>query len=199
MGTGGILSKKSWHVGNKQNRARVLRDEQAARADALERQEREAAWAKERLRSQLRSGDGDGGQSGQGTGCVKRVREEHGERFDPSFRLGGAVGAVGGSGAVPWYLRGKVDRGDERDSKRGDGGRREDDKDDKECGVGEKSGTTKRPALLGAVVVGKAKKMSKKDRRRVEKEKLLALRAERERREKIERERMRAVLQSSMK
>jgi uncharacterized protein YaiL (DUF2058 family) len=53
--------------------------------------------------------------------------------------------------------------------------------------------------LLGAVVVGKAKKMSKKDRRRVEKEKLLALRAERERREKMERERMRAVLQSSMK
>jgi hypothetical protein len=45
-------------------------------------------------------------------------------------------------------------------------------------------------------VVGKAKKASKKERRRAQREKMMALRAEREDRERVERERMLADLHS---
>ena len=83
--------------------------------------------------------------------------------------------------SAPWYSLerpdvpvgdGKFDRDDDSDKR---GGRK----------------GNERPSLLGAVVVGKAKKPSKKDRRKARKEKLMELRAEREHRERIERERYR--------
>ncbi len=185
MGTGGILGKKSWHVGTKQNRQRVLRDEQAANEAASQRRGREELRNKERLYEQLsstarpRAGvemqgvQGDGESETRG----KAATRTSDPRFDASFRLGGSVGT-----SAPWYSLDRVDAS-VADGVSGTGGERKREEKGRE-----------RLSLLGAVVVGKVKKISKKERRRAQKEKLMELRAEREHRERIERDRMHAAL-----
>ena len=189
MGTGGILGKKSWHVGTKENRQRVLRDEQAAKEAELQRREGQELRKKERLYellSSTRTANAPAGTQGMEVDGDAQTRGKAATRtsdprFDASFRLGGAVGS-----RVPWYSLGRSDAtvragGDANDTR------------------GEKNAEVKgkgRPPLLGAAVVGKAKKASKKERRRAQREKMMALRAEREDRERVERERMLADLHS---
>jgi hypothetical protein len=189
MGTGGILSKKSWHVGRKENRQRVIRDEQAAKEEALERQNEEATIARHVLYEQLvskpsercastskRPSDGDDGDAATRGKASTRTSDA---RFDASFRLGGSTGS--GVARTPWYAA--TSTGDVEGARQGGES-------------GRKNQSEERKSLLDAVkVVGKVKKMSKRDRRRAEKKRLLELRAARERREKLERERtMKAVL-----
>ena len=196
MGTGGILSKKSWHVGRKENVQRVLRDEQKAREDADARQRQEAEEKKRHVYESLKSvarreerpdmrppmesthttsrpavfNQRDDDAAARGKASTRTCDA----RFDASFRLGGAAG----TGSVPWYAFSADRRGSVGDTNNG--------------ARAEHRDTSKRKSsLLDAVKeVGKAKKLSKKDKRKRERDKLAELRAAREKREKLERERM---------
>ena len=178
MGTGGILGKKSWHVGRKENRQRVIRDEEAAkrREEAREKEDGEVKRARVEFeltgrerREEASSATGTAGTSTETDGRDASTRGKASTRtsdarFDASFRLGG-------SGNVPWYAAGVCSSRPEE--------------------VAREDAAKRKPSLLDAVkVVGKAKKLSKKDKRKREQERLLELRAARERREKLERERM---------
>ena len=183
MGTGGILGKKSWHVGRKENRQRVIRDEEAAKRKEEAREKEDGEVKRARVERELtgrerrEEASSATGTAGRSTETDERDASTRGKastrtsdaRFDASFRLGGSAG----SGNVPWYAAG-VGSSSSRPEE-----------------VAREDAAKRKPSLLDAVkVVGKAKKLSKKDRRKREQEKLLELRAARERREERERERM---------
>ncbi|KAJ8289955.1 hypothetical protein GJAV_G00007130 [Gymnothorax javanicus] len=211
-----ILPKKSWHVRNKDNIARVRRDEaQAAEEERevrrrVERAEQEARTAYLRRKSQAaRNGQGleaveeerleigkehlnlfpveEAGEKRGNEDYLKEKRDEK-ERQERAIGLLVSLGPAPGTEATPWYLKDRVckEEKDERDKAKQEKGRTEEEKEKRDRRL--KDSLDPMMDMKKALAIKDKHKSKKKEKREKGQKRSAESSIERLRAERLERE-----------